>query len=246
MSGRRKFKGPMLETEYVEIENEIDLIELFYRSIEKFWYIALAAALCTSIAGIYSFFIAKPVYQATAKLYVISPKDSVLNLSDLQIGSYLTSDYQEVFKAWEVHEMVIQELELDYSYTKLESMLSISNPSNTRILNITVSSGDPLEAKKLANTYAEIARDYISGTMATEKPNILSDALLPVNPISPNKARNILLGFVIGALLGIGIITIQFVFDDKIKTSEDILRYAGLPTLSVVPMMKKDDEKMKV
>lgn len=245
MSGRRKFKGPTLETEYVETDNEIDLIELLYRLIEKFWYIALAAALCTSIAGIYSFFIAKPVYQATAKLYVISPKDSVLNLSDLQIGSYLTSDYQEVFKAWEVHEMVIQELGLDYSYTKLESMLSVSNPSNTRILNISVTSGEPLEAKKLANTYAEVARDYISGTMATEKPNILSDALLPVNPISPNKAKNILLGFVVGALLGIGIITIQFVFDDKIKTAEDILRYAGLPTLSIVPIMKKNDEKIK-
>lgn len=244
MDSRRRVR-PQIDTDYVEAETEIDLVELLYRLLEKFWIIVLTAILCTAISGVYSFFIAKPVYQATSKLYVTNSKNSALNLSDLQIGSYLTSDYQEVFKTWEVHELVIQELGLPYSYGTLESMLSVTNPSNTRILNITVSSGDPLEATQIANSYAAVAKKYISATMATEEPNVLSDALPPVSPVSPNKTRNIVMGFILGVMLGVGVITIQFILDDKIKTSEDILRYASLATLSIVPTVKSNGEKGK-
>ena len=39
------------------------------------------------------------------RLYIMG-QDSSSILADLQIGSYLTKDYQEVFQTWEVHEMV--------------------------------------------------------------------------------------------------------------------------------------------
>lgn len=225
------------ETQIMETEQEIDLIELFYKLVENLFSIALVAVLCAIIAAVYSFFIATPKYQAVAKLYVVNSKDSALNLSDLQIGSYLTSDYQEVFRTWEVHEMVIQELGFDYSYSKLEKMLSISNPSGTRILNITVTSDDPLEATDIANTYANVAKKYISQTMATDEPNILSVALEPTVPVSPNKTQNILMGFLLGTLLAVGIVTLRFVMDDKIKSGDDIQRYTGMATLAVVPVM---------
>ena len=226
-----------LEAQTFEPEQEIDLIELLYRLMEKFLYIALVAIMGALIMGIYSFYIATPLYQATAKLYVVNSKDSAINLSDLQIGSYLTSDYQEVFKTWEVHEMVKQELRLGYSYAELTKMLTISNPSSTRILNITVSSDNPEEAMNIANTYAQVSKKYISDTMSTDEPNILSVALRPLAPYTPNKTMNVLLGFVLGALLTVGIITVMFVMDDKIKTSDDLVKYTGIATLATVPAM---------
>ena len=225
------------EPQAMETEQEINLIELFYKLLENFVIIAVVAVLCAIIAGVYSFFIATPKYQAVAKLYVVNSKDSALNLSDLQIGSYLTSDYQEVFRTWEVHEMVIQELGLDYSYRQVEGMLTISNPSGTRILNITVTSDDPMEATDIANTYANVAKKYISQTMATDEPNILSIALEPTVPISPNKTQNVLIAFLLGGFLAVGIITLQFVMDDKIRTADDIQRFANMATLAAVPVM---------
>ncbi len=227
----------MAEGAHSGTETEINLLELLYRLLEKWVFIAAIAFLCMLVAGFYSFFIAKPQYSATAKLYVVNSKDSALNLSDLQIGSFLTSDYQEVFKTWEVHEMVIQDLGLAYTYEEMEDMLSIQNPSGTRILNITVTSLDPDEATAIANSYAKVSKMHISRTMATDEPNVLSVALRPVYPVSPNKTRNVLLGFILGALLAIGIVTLRFVLDDKIRTSEDIMRYAELPTLAVVPLL---------
>lgn len=227
--------GP--DSPHADAEQEIDLIELLYKMLEKFKYIVLSATLCAMLAGVYSFFIATPKYEATAKLYIVNSKDSALNLADLQIGSYLTTDYQEVFNTWEVHEMVIRALGLDYTYVQLEDMLTVKNPTNTRILNITVISDDPAEAKDIANAYAKEAKKYISIMMATDEPNILSSALQPVKPVSPNKTMNVLLGFVLGALLVVGIVAVQFILDDKVKTADDILRYVNVPTLAVVPVM---------
>lgn len=217
------------------VEVDIDLMELFYRLLENAKRIIAAALVGMLIFGLYSFIFATPMYKATCKLYVMSASDSAINLSDLQIGSYLTSDYQEVFTTWEVEEQVLQNLNLDYEYKDLEEMLTVSNPNNTRILNITVTSSDANEAAAIANEYARVASNYISSTMATDKPSVLSEALPPKNPVSPRKVFNMALGLILGALVMIVIITVQFLMDDKIKTAEDIRKYVDMPTLAVVP-----------
>lgn len=223
-------------------EIEVDLVELCLRLLEKWKLIAVGALIGTLIMLFYSFVIAKPVYEATSKLYVLSSSDSAINLSDLQIGSYLTSDYTEVFKTWEVHEIVRQNLGLGYTREQLDDMLTVSNPGDTRVLYITVENGDPNEAALLANEYASVAKQYISATMLTDEPSQFSEALVPEKPVSPRKALNVIIGFVLGALaVGIFLI-VRFMLDDKIKTADDIRRYTGLPTLAVIP---DNDEAFK-
>ena len=222
-------------------EIEIDLFELLFRIQENIKYIIMAAIAGFFVMALYSYLIAIPKFESTSKIYVLKPNDSAVNLSDLQIGTYLTSDYQEVFKTWEVHERVIQNLTLNYTYEDLESMLAISNPSDTRILAITVTANDPDEAALIANEYAEVARDYIKEIMSTEKPNILSVALPTLVPVSPQKARNMIIGILLGAIIAIGIISVRFLLDDKIKSTDDIMKYTGMPTLSVVPLLNEEN-----
>ncbi|MCE5343003.1 MAG: capsular polysaccharide biosynthesis protein [Eubacteriales bacterium] len=215
--------------------SELDLVELLFHLLGKIRYILLIAVVGALLAAGYTIFIIKPIYEATAKLYVLNSSDSALNLSDLQIGSYLASDYIEVFKTWEVNESVVSDLGLDYTYKQMQKMLTIENPTGTRILYITVRSRSPQEAASIANDYATVAIKYIASTMATDEPNILSVALVPTNPASPNKTVNIMLGFMLGLLFSIGWFTIRFVMDDKIKSVDDIRKYSNLPILAVVP-----------
>ena len=223
-------------------EIEIDLLELFYRLLENAKKIIIGAVVGMLILGIYSFFIATPKYEATCRLYVNNASGSAIDLTDLQIGSYLATDYTEVFTTWEVREMVLQNLDLDYTYEDLEDMLTVSNPSNTRILDVRVISEDPQEAKDMANEYANVARSYISRTMDTSEPAILSSALVPDKPVSPRKALNTLLGFVAGALIMGAFVTVQFLMDDKIKTADDIRKYVDMAALAIVPS-NNDPEK---
>lgn len=213
----------------------IDLKDLFYRLTAGWKLILCLAVACAVIAGVYTVYFVTPMYQATAILYVLSP-ESILNISSLQLGTALTSDYIKVFDMWEVHEAVISNLNLDTTYDRMRDNLTVTNSAGTRMLDISFTSPSPAEAAAIANEYAKVASEYIQETMSTDKPNIMSQALEPANPVSPSRTRNILIGFALGAVLAAGGMTIQFLTDDKIKTSEDIRSCTGLVTLAVVPV----------
>ena len=221
----------------------IDLVELMYRLLAS-WKLILCLALVFAIgAGVYTIYFVTPMYQATSTIYVLSRKDSAINMSDLQIGSALTSDYIKVFQMWEVHEEVISNLNLSYSYSQIQKHLSVVNDSDTRMLDITFTSASPEEAANVANEYAKVASEFIADTMSTEKPNIMSVALVPTNPSSPNKTKNIMIGFILGCMLGAGIVTLRMLINDTYKTADDIRKYTGLPTLAIVPVESSEENK---
>lgn len=226
-------------------DDEIDLLALLYRLLEKAGFIVAMALVGVLLMGVYSFGIAKPVYEATTKLYLLNSKDTAISLSDLQIGSQLASDYQEVFKNWHVHEMVIQKLGLPYTYTQMQNAITVTNPSSTRILYITARNGDPDQAKLIADTYADVAREFIAAKMDAEMPNIFEEALRPSRPASPNKARNLLLGFILGFVFGCAVVSVQFLMDDRIRSAEDIEKYFEIPTLGMLPVQATSRSKHK-
>lgn len=221
----------------------IDLVEVFYTLLGKWQWIAATTLICALIMGIVSVFFIAPKYRATATIYVVSRKDSAINMSDLQIGTALTSDYIEIFNMWEVHEKVISNLDLPYTYKEMSSMLTVTNTSDTRMLNIAFTSTSPEEAAKVANEYAKVASNYIAEKMVTDKPTMMSTALVPTSPISPNKTKNVLLGAMVGLVASCGVIILIMLLDDTYKNAEDIRKYTGLATLAEIPVEKSTDEK---
>lgn len=226
-------------------EIEIDLVELMYRLLEKAKYIILAALVGAVLSGVYTIYRIKPMYTATSKLYVVNSANAVIDLSALQIGTQLANDYKEVFSNWHVHERVLQKLDLSYSYSKLNSMVSVSNSESQRILHIKVTAPTPEEAKLLADTYAQVAQEFIAETMSTQRPNIFEEALRPSAPSSPNKTRNIILGFLIGAVIAAGIVVVQYLTDDRIHSEEDIVKYLELPVLGMMPSQRNETKNSK-
>lgn len=225
----------LTETAPQDVTDTIDLMELMYRLLGRWKLIVALALLFALVFGIYTSLFVTPLYEATSTIYVLSRRDSAINMSDLQIGTALTQDYIKVFQMWEVHEEVISNLDLPYTYAQMRNMLNVTNDNNTRMLDITVTSKDPEEAASIANEYAKVSSQYIADTMATDKPSVMSVALVPSNPVSPNVTKNVVLGFLLGAVLAMGIITVQMLLDDTYKTAEDVRRYTGLVTLAMIP-----------
>ena len=137
---------------------EIDLVALFYRLLEKIHWIIITAIIFAVFSAVYVTKLTVPMYKATAKIYIVG-SDTTISLSDLQIGSNLAADYQEVFKNWHVHELVKERLQLNYTNTELSKMISVNNPSNTHLLYVNATSTDPNEAKLIADTYAQVSRE---------------------------------------------------------------------------------------
>ena len=71
--------------------------------------------------------------------------------------------------------------------------------------------------------------------LRTSNIRVVDRARVPVKPSSPNKRRNLILALILGLGGGVALAFLFDVLDNSVKTSEDVERYGGLPTLGVVP-----------
>ena len=213
----------------------IDLVELFFFLLSKLHYIVLGMVLGGVLLGFYASSRVVPIYTATSKLF-IRGQTGMSIISDLQIGTVLTLDYQEVFKTWEVHEMVNEQLGTNFSYSKLQSMLTVTNPEDTRVMYITIRDTDAQRAADIANAYGTADKRFITETMFTDEPSTFSVALVPSTASSISVTNYIIRGILVGTVLAGGILVLVFLLDNRPKSPEDIMRCANIPTLAVIPM----------
>jgi succinoglycan biosynthesis transport protein ExoP len=64
---------------------------------------------------------------------------------------------------------------------------------------------------------------------------IVDRAEIPRSPSSPKKARNIILGLLIGILGGLGLAFVLERLDNTVKNADDVQAYSGLPMLGMIP-----------
>lgn len=212
----------------------IDLVEMFYYMLSKLHFLLLGMIAGAVLLGAYASSSITPIYTATSKLYIMGSTGSSI-IADLQIGTVLTMDYQEVFKTWEVHQMVNEALGTNYSYSALQSMISVSNPEDTRILYITARHPDSQTAADIANAYATAAKRFIVQTMKTDEPSTFSIALVPGTAIGGGITGYVIRGILLGTVLAGGLLVLVFLLDSRPKSPEDVMRYANIPTLAVIP-----------
>ena len=224
-------------------EIEIDLFELFMELKRKMWVILGVAVLCAGAAGAFSAFVLTPQYTSTAMVYILSKETTLTSLADLQIGSQLTKDYQVIVTSRPVLQQVIENQGLDMSYGQLKGKISISNPADTRILSLTVSDSDPVRAKAVADEVAKVSSDYIGDIMEMVPPKIIEEGVVALSPTSPNIKRNAVLGGMAFAAAVCGVITLQVIMNDTVRSEEDVEKYLNLTVLASVPDDSSQEEE---
>lgn len=228
-------------------EITIDLKEIAYVLMEKLHYIVMFLLVGAVVFNMYSYFLIKPTYTSTSRLYVVSAtKDSVVNFSDLSVGTNLTKDYVELLLSYPVLDKVSEKIEKDYDYKisseSLQKMISLENPEDTRILNINVITTDPKVSKTIANALADEAVEYIPDTMGTFKPNIAQVAREAKIKTGPSYLKYTAIGALLGTLLCMAWFIFKYLSDDTIKTKEDIEKYFGMTPLAVLPYVEEVEE----
>lgn len=204
--------------------------------------VTLAGALAAGLISIYGM---TPLYTSTAQIYILTNQDTVVSLSDLQMGSSLANDYEELIKSRPVVEEVADRLQLDLSYEELLSCLAVTNKENTRIIRVTVTYKEPAVAKEIADTFAEVSRKRISEIMNLDEPNIVENAVVAKRQSSPNNVRNIAIGGILGFMLAVGFFIVRSILDDTINTADDIEKYLGLNMLAAIPAEGGTDNSEK-
>lgn len=228
----------------VDDEIEIDLKELFFELVNNWVMIAASTVLVALIVFCVSKFIMTPKYESTSELYVMS-QGAIESLADIQIGSNLTNDYIVVVKDRPVLEQVINNLGLKENYAELLSKVSLNNPSNSRILQITVTDEDPYRAKAIADEIANVSAGFIADKMKQDRPSVISYGYADGDAVSPNVLMNTVLGAAIGAFLAMAIVIISYLLNDTIMTADDIERKLGLNVLGTLPLEEEEYDGRK-
>lgn len=219
-------------------DDEIDLREIFYALKKRIFMILAVGLLCGCLSCVYTKFFMTPVYTSTSSMLVLTKETTLSSLADLQMGSQLAKDYTVLTTSREVLQKVIENQELNISYKELKSCITLDNPTDTRILNVSVTYPDAEKAKAIVDELANVASAYIGDKMEVIPPKIIEDGEIPTVQTSPSMSKNTLLGLLAGLILSAGIVVVITIMNDSIKTEDDIEKYLGISTLAVVPDRK--------
>ena len=221
-------------------EVEIDIGHILSILWEKI-LIIIATGLIVGLAGfLISKFLITPKYESETKLYVLNrANDSATTLSDVQLSTQLTKDYQILVTSAPVMNQVIKELKLDMKASELASTISVDTPSDTRVLQITVTSDDPQRAKVIADKVAEVSSEKICDIMKIEQVNVIEEgSISAVDTVQ----KWTLIGLALGIVLSCAVIIVRSMLDDTVKTTEDVEKYFNLSTLAVIPISEGMDD----
>jgi capsular exopolysaccharide synthesis family protein len=226
----------------------VDLAD-YLRVLRKGWPLVLAFIVIGLAAGIGLTAATSKVYQANVQVFVATSASASSTATDLSAGNTFTSDrvqsYTTIANSPDVTIPVQTRLGLPITPSQLASKISADAPQNKVLINLHVTDHDPQAAARLANAVAAQFDTVVQNTEQTDangkpvvKLTVVHPAAVPGSPIKPSKTVNIGLGFVLGLLLGLGVVVLRDVLDNTVKGPLDFAQL-GVPVLGVVPFDKR-------
>ncbi|MEG1256969.1 Wzz/FepE/Etk N-terminal domain-containing protein [Clostridium sp.] len=224
-------------------ENSINLGEMF-KALRKRWQLIVAITLViTLLASVMSFFLTKPKYETSIKLFVGKEQTTGEGYDNSEILMYqkLLKTYSEVIKTKDLVKTAVKAASMDLNPKDVLSNLTVVPMSDTQILEIKYESNSPEEAMKVINgikkEFIRISVDIVpNGNI-----QVLEEATFPENPVSPNKKMNIVIGFLLGAMIGVGSCFLLEFLDNTYKSIDKLEKDFKIPVIGVIPKMNNED-----
>lgn len=223
----------------------VTLRELWEIFLHRLWIIVLAAVAISGVA----FFAARmnyvPKYDSTAILYILRQdgSDTSGSSDDFSLALKVVSDCDYILKSHSVLDEVIDELGLTASYKDLNGSIATYNPENTRILEVTVTSGSPQEAKRIVDSVCAVGAEKIEEAMGFKQVNLYELGTVNTKPCNTIRLALYVLVGIVAAVLVYTTFLIAFLMDDRIHTEEDIEQYLGLTILGNIPNANNANKK---
>ncbi len=225
-----------------EREYEIDLRDIYQIIKKRFWILVAMAVVAASASAVFSYYIMEPVYETRITLIVVKEQEAeqVIQYNDVVLSQKLVKTYGEIVKSRSIAKEVIKNLEIEMTVDRLISFVEVSPVKDTEIISIKVTNSDPKLITEIANELAGVFMKKIVGIMSIDNVQVIDPAEFPRSPIKPNKAMNISIAAVLGAMLGLGVIFLIESLDKTIKTVDDIEKHLDMNVIGIIPLVEKE------
>lgn len=218
---------------------EIDLQKLLLAYLQKWWLILLCTVIAAAAACVVTKNFITPLYQSNVMIYVNNIRadqqiDSITN-TNLATSQRLVGTYINIIKSDTVLEKVAEASGMDITAAGIREVMSAQQVEETELFKVIITHEDPEIAAQLANAVAKVAPAEIEEFVEGSSTKIVDYAKVAKIPSSPNVARNVILGALIGCVLAIGWVTVLFLMDVRIKDEEDLVMLVEYPVLGQIP-----------
>ena len=221
------------------MEEQVISISEIIDAVKKSWkIIALCTLIATLVSGIFSFFIISPTYEASTKVFIGKEESSVenYNYNDITMYQKLLKTYSELIKTKDLINRSITNSEYELDVEDVLNNVSVTTVADTQMIQIAYKSTSPNIAK---NMLENITNEFIT-TAQELVPNgnvrVLETVELPEEPVAPNKKMNIAIAFILGMMVGLGIVFLLEYLDNTYKNKEQLEKDLDIPVLGIIPM----------
>ena len=223
-------------------ENTISLQEIAYALKKRWKLIALITIAATLVSVILSFFVIKPQYEAKTKLFIgkqeTSQNTANYDNNDIMMYQKLMKTYAELVKTSDLVTKAVKSANLNYNQNEITVILNnlnVNPSADTQILDLSFKGGNPKEVLKVTEA---ITDEFISESkelIPNGNVQVIQKPQLPEHPVSPNKKQNILIAFVLGLVLGVGVVLLIEYLDNTFKSREELEKTLELPIIGTIP-----------
>ena len=189
-------------------------------------------------------------YQASAQVFVASntTNDPAAQYEAAAFLQSQVSTFAAIVTSPDILHKVESDLNLGLSDQELKAKLSADAPAAQSLVNIHATDGNADQAAALANSTAKAFITAIEGYLTTLGSNapsvrlyVTDPATAPSSPISPQTLLNLSLGIFLGLLLGAALAVARDLLDNRIKSSDELVKISGAPLMGVIVEDSKTD-----
>lgn len=218
------------------LDKTINIEELIFIIKRRYKLIISMMILIGGIAAVLSFFVIKPKYEVSTKIFVgKAEQEEKYNNSDVQMYQQLIKTYSETIKTKDLVGNAIKNVNTIKTTGQVLGNITVTPIANTQILQIKYKDDNSKEAKEILSA---ITNEFINTSktlVANGNVKIIESVEEPKSPVTPKKFLNISMGIAIGLLAGLGISILLETMDRTFKDRDEIEKLIGIPVIGVIP-----------
>ena len=171
-------------------ENDIELKDLLNVIRKRIILILLITISLMLAVGALSFYVIEPIYES--KCTIIIGKDSTDKITQNEVVMYqdLIKTYSGIGKSRVVAENAIEKLDLSIPIKEFMLNVNITPEIDTQIIEISYKSDTAETAAEGANALSQAFVEESQKLLPSGSVKVMDKALIPEEPITPNKKLN--------------------------------------------------------
>ncbi|MFC4147602.1 polysaccharide biosynthesis tyrosine autokinase [Micromonospora mangrovi] len=215
----------------------------YLRLIRRHWWIVLI----TLMAGLGTAALVTvrtpPRYVASVTFFVTTPSQGVTDA--YQGGLFLqqrVKSYADLLTSDRLAQSVVAESPLGLTADQVQGRVSTSTEAGTVLLRATFTDTDQNRALKTTETlsakFVELVQKVETPPDAKSAPiklEVVSGPRVSSSPVSPQPARNLVVGGLLGLLLGMALAVLRGLADVRMRDAAALQRVTGSPLLGEIP-----------